>query len=73
MNRAPTASELAKTVAIFNATVSKGDAVIVTLDSRETKQTVTRSEAFILGGHSAMVMLEGISGAYAVERVQKVY
>jgi hypothetical protein len=49
-----------------------GDHVEVTLDDGTTKQTETRSQAWVMGGHSAMVMLEGVSGAYALHRVRPV-
>lgn len=43
--------------------------VIVTRDDGTTLKTVTRSEPWLMGGHSWMVMVEGIAGGYSVARV----
>lgn len=34
-----------------------------------TVETKTRSEAYVLSGHSAVIMVEGISGYYLLNRV----
>ena len=34
--------------------------------------TLTRSEAFVLGGHTAVVFVEGVSGCIALTHVQVV-
>lgn len=52
--------------------VPDGTDVIVTKDDRTEVHTKTRSPGFLLGGHTACIMLEGISGAYSLERVRKV-
>ena len=55
-----------------------GIAVIVTKDDRTEFKTKTRSSAYMLGesgeypGHTAVVMLEGISGCYALDRVKPI-
>lgn len=36
---------------------------------REGNETKTRSEAWVMGGHSVMVMVEGISGGVLLESV----
>lgn len=36
---------------------------------REPRETKTRSVAWLMGGHSAMVMVEGIAGGVLVESV----
>jgi len=36
---------------------------------REPQETKTRSEAWVMGGHSAMVMVEGVAGGVLVESV----
>ena len=36
----------------------------------EPVDTKTRSEAWLMGGHSAMVMVEGVSGGVLVESVR---
>ena len=53
----------------WNSNNSVGVKVIVTKDDGEV-ETVTRSEAWVLGDHTAVVMVKGISGAYALERVK---
>jgi hypothetical protein len=35
--------------------------------SGEGKETKTLSPAWVMGGHSAMVMLEGVSGGYSLD------
>jgi hypothetical protein len=45
-------------------------AVTVTLDSGEIIKTATRSDATMLGGHTAVIWLKGIKGCYALSRVQ---
>ena len=52
--------------------VPEGTPVIVTKDRGEQVPTTTRSIPFLLGGHTACIMLEGISGAYSLERVRRV-
>ena len=37
---------------------------------REPQETKTRSEAWLMGGHTAMVMVEGIAGGVMVESVK---
>lgn len=60
----------------WNARHFVGDPVIVTKDNGERVPTVTRSEAWCLGantrgpGHTAVVLVEGISGAYLLDRVE---
>ena len=46
--------------------------VEVTMDNREVRKTKTRSQAFMLSGHSAVIHLEGIAGAYLLARVRAV-
>jgi hypothetical protein len=53
------------------ANVPVGTDVVVTKDDGKEIRTRTRSEAFLLGGHTACIQLEGISGCYALERVRK--
>lgn len=56
-------------VEAWNQVVPPGSVVLVVKDGGLTVATVTRSEAYVLGGHTAVVMVEGISGAYALDRV----
>ena len=56
--------------------VPEGTDVIVTLDRFDKegpgdKKTKTRSAPWLLGGHTAVILLEGISGGYSLERVRK--
>ena len=56
----------------FNAAHQIGAAVSVKLDSGEVRETVTNSEAQVMGGHSAVIWLDGVSGCYDLERVTAV-
>lgn len=47
-----------------------GTSVIVKLDDGTELATRTRSEAYVLSGHSAVIMLDGVSGAYSLNRVR---
>ncbi len=49
-----------------------GAEVEFTNDSGEVKRTTTKSEAFMLSGHTAVVSLKGISGCYLLSRVKVV-
>ena len=53
----------------FNAAHQVGASVSVKLDSGEVRETVTNSEAQVMGGHSAVIWLDGISGCYDLDRV----
>lgn len=61
--------QLLKQVDSWNKNHDVGVKVVVTKDDGEV-ETITRSEAWVLGDHSAVVMVKGISGAYALERVK---
>lgn len=53
----------------WNAAHAIGTPVTVRLDSGTTLDTTTRSEAWLMGGHSAMILLRGISGGYSLDCV----
>lgn len=53
----------------WNTKYPVGTKVQVRLDSGETKETVTRSRAEVLSGHSAVICLEGVIGCYLLSRV----
>lgn len=53
----------------FNAAVPLGAAVYLRKDSGDIIETVTRSAAQVLSGHSAVIWLEGVSGCYHLDRV----
>lgn len=63
------ASEMALLVKNWNDNVAEGAAVNVERDDGTTTMTTTRSAAWVMGGHSAVIMLEGFSGAYSLQRV----
>lgn len=60
----------------WNKDHKPGIDVIVRKDDKSEVPTKTRSEAFMLGasgnypGHTAVIMLEGISGCYSLDRVR---
>jgi hypothetical protein len=68
----PNLKVLQKTVDAWNAKYPVGTKVVVTLDSGERKETVTRSEAEVLSGHSAVIWIEGIRGCYLLDRVRAI-
>lgn len=49
-----------------------GTPVLVKKDDGSIFTTRTRSAGWLLSGHSAVIMVEGISGAYSLERIQRV-
>jgi len=49
-----------------------GTKVIVTKDVSGEVETITRSDAQVLSGHTAVIWLEGITGCYELERVRPV-
>ena len=55
--------------AAFNNLCPVGRAVIVRRDDGTESQSKTRSEAWVMGGHSAVVLVDGIAGGYSIERV----
>jgi hypothetical protein len=52
-------------------TVPVGSEVIVTKDDGSEVRTKTRSGPELMGGHSAVIWLEGVSGCYHLKRVRK--
>lgn len=65
-----TLSQLLAMVDHWNKTVPIGTTVEVTKDLGEIIETKTRSEAWVLGGHTPVLLLEGIRGGYSLERVR---
>jgi len=53
----------------WNKNYKIGIDVEVMKDDGSTIFTKTRSLAWVLGGHTPVILLEGISGCYALERV----
>ena len=71
--RPRTAQQLQAICDRFNEKVKRGDEVFVKLDGvEEPFKTRTRTEAQILSGHSAVIWLENVSGAYLLDRVTPV-
>ncbi len=57
----------------FNSKVSVGAEVFVKLDGvEEPFKTRTKSEAYVMGGHSAVIFLWNVSGCYLLDRVTPV-
>lgn len=55
----------------WNSLHPVGTEVHVTKDDGTVVQTKTRSEAWALMGHTAVVQLEGLSGCYLLDRVKR--
>lgn len=53
----------------FNSEHPVGSLVMVRLDSGELRAFTVRHEATALGGHTAVGWFDGITGAYALDRV----
>jgi hypothetical protein len=53
----------------WNENYRVGQRVSVRKDDKSTVETVTRSPATLLGGHTPVIWLEGITGCYALDRV----
>jgi hypothetical protein len=69
-NRRPSRRELEIQCKRFNESIAVGDEVFVKLDGKdEPFRTRTRSDAQVLGDHSAVVWLENVRGCYAISRV----
>lgn len=56
----------------WNARYPVGTAVTLERDNGAREQTVTRSEAWMLSGHTAVVMVDGVAGGYLLSRVTPV-
>ncbi len=60
------------TVENWNLKHPVGTKVILTKDDKSTVETATRSQAELLGGHTPVIWLEGMSGCWALSRVKAV-
>lgn len=67
-----TLKQLTAAVDGWNEKHPVGTKVMVRLDSGESIKSETTSAAWVIGGHSALVKLQGITGGYALERVTAV-
>ena len=72
MRRPPSPAALQRQCDAFNARYPVGQAVTLRRDNGEGFQTVTRSPAEVLSGHSAVIWLEGVTGCYLLDRVAPV-
>lgn len=68
--QAAQAAKIEQLVDRWNAAHPFPAPVIVTKDDKREVKTTTRSDAWVLGGHTAVVMVIGISGGYLLERVR---
>jgi len=62
-------SSAERNVVVWNAEVSAGAPVNYRKDDGSVIETFTRSQARVLGGHTAVVWLENVSGCVALDRV----
>lgn len=67
----PTIQQLSAQVARWNAANPVGTPVKVEMDSGEIRETRTRAPAGILGGHTAVIWVDGIEGCYLLSRVTR--
>lgn len=58
-----------KAVDAWNRLHPVGTAVMVSRDHHSVIKGTTTSEAYILGGHSAVIHVDTVRGCYALERV----
>lgn len=61
--------DLNRQVLIFNEAVKEGDRVTYKRDGGDLFHTRTRSKAYILGGHTAAIFVDDISGCVLLSRV----
>lgn len=64
----PSLKKQLEAVAHWNQTVPIGCPVRVRMDDGSIKETLTESGAQMLGGHTAVIFLQGISGCYLLNR-----
>jgi hypothetical protein len=57
---------------LWNARHPVGTAVLLREDDGRDTLTKTRSEAWVMGGHTAVVMVEGKRGGWDLERLRSV-
>ncbi len=72
MKKQPSLRTLEKRCADFNSANPIGTKVLVKRDDGNNLITVTRSAAYVLSGHTAVIFVEGISGCYDLSRVDPV-
>lgn len=50
----------------------QGTDIILTRDNGDQLSTKTRSAPWLLGGHTAVIQVDGIAGCYRLDRVRRV-
>jgi hypothetical protein len=65
----PSPAQQQRTVQEWNALYPIGTPVNVQRDNGTITQSKTRSAAWLMGGHTAMIMVDGIAGGYMLSRV----
>jgi len=68
----PNTKKLNEQVDAWNASNPSGTDVILTDDFGKEEKTKTRSEAWVLGGHTSVVMVNGRTGGYLLDRIRPV-
>ena len=53
----------------MNTEMPEGTPVVVRKDNGTILKTVTRSKPWLLGGHTWVVMVDGIAGGYSLNRI----
>jgi hypothetical protein len=71
MRRWP-AKTLQKQVDTWNSRHRVGTSVQYRKDDQSIVTTKTRSEAYVLSGHTSVILVEGIDGCVALERVSPI-
>lgn len=71
-HRPPTPASQQRLVDAWNARNDVGCKVTVQLDNGATKETITRSDARLLSGHTSVIFLEGVSGCCCLDRVKAI-
>ena len=66
-----TVEQVTEQCRVWNRDNRIGSVVDVQGDDGTTTQTNTRTEAFVLGGHTAVVMLESQPAAYRLDRCRR--
>ena len=61
--------EVEKRVEDWNSKYPPGTRVVLTDDLDQEHETVTRSPAWVIGGHTAVVEVEGRAGGYSLSRI----
>lgn len=69
MRRPPSPAALKRQCDAFNARFPVGQPVTVRKDDGTGMNTVTRSAAEVLSGHSAVIWVRGIAGCYLLDRI----